>query len=64
MKKFTLSFNCVVTLDVDSIWPDGDASENPTVEDVYDVIDSCGGPAEIIRDWNLDPYLTLDISEV
>lgn len=34
MKSFTIEINMSESLKVDQIWPDGNAPENPTVEDV------------------------------
>jgi len=63
-KKFQIIMEVNETLDIDDIWPDGDAPENPTVKDVLNVIEVCGGPRDILRDWFLDDYLTLDVYEV
>jgi hypothetical protein len=41
-KAFTLSITGSVTLTVEQIWPDGDAPENPTVEDVRARVESWG----------------------
>ena len=35
--SFHFDLDLSVTLDLDEIWPDGDAPENPTVEDVWAV---------------------------
>lgn len=40
-------------LTVDQIWPDGDAPENPTSEDVEMVLAEYS-VLELIRDWNLE----------
>lgn len=54
-KKFTISIQGEHTLDLSEIWPDGDAPENPTSEDVVQAIeDSCSNVADLISDWNLD----------
>ena len=42
------------TLTVDEIWPDGDAPENPTAEDVMGEIRKCGSVSRCVIDWNLD----------
>lgn len=42
-------------LPLDHIWPDGDAPENPTVEDVRALFPWDGDPAALIREWNLIP---------
>lgn len=45
---------------VDEIWPDGDAPENPTVEDVIEVIRQSRGPSRFISDWSIDLYVEVD----
>ena len=57
-KKFTINIECSVDMDLDELWPDGDAPENPTAKDVEDLIEKCGGPVDIIDEWNLrDDFL-------
>ena len=46
------------------IWPDGDAPENPTVEDVMAVIKKHGDTSAVLRDWNVYPVLLVDGKEV
>lgn len=58
---FNVDISGYLTLTVDEIWPDGDAPENPTVEDVARVIEDCGGLRDVLRDWSLDDGLTMDI---
>jgi hypothetical protein len=52
VKKFRIRIDIEATLTVDQLWPDGDAPENPTVEDVLKVIDDAGR-LDIIEDWCL-----------
>lgn len=40
-------------LTVEEVWPDGDAPENPTAEDVATAMRSSRGP--VLSDWNLLP---------
>jgi hypothetical protein len=48
-------------LTVDEVWPDGDAPENPTVEDVIAVMKSCARRAdELVRDWDLGYDIEVD----
>lgn len=61
-KKFVISIIVDETLGIDQLWPDGDAPENPTAEDVICLIEECGGAVEIIRDWNLQ--VDLDVYEL
>lgn len=53
MKRFRISITCEVELDLDDLWPDGDAPDNPTEQDVRRLIDRDGGPIRILDDWNL-----------
>lgn len=65
MKKFRITFTVDTFLGVDAIWPDGDAPENPTADDVRELIDDHGGIVRVIEDWNLanrnDDY---DVTEI
>lgn len=56
MKKFNISYDIDLCLSVEEIWPDGDAPENPTVQDVEHVLEECGGVERVIRDWDLISY--------
>lgn len=47
-------------LGVSEIWPDGDAPENPTVDDVIAVIRKNGGVDDVLRNWNMLPQLEVD----
>ncbi len=54
-KKWKVKFNVACELTMKQIWPDGDAPENPTSQDVIDVMQlDQHTPAELIREWNLD----------
>jgi hypothetical protein len=53
MKKFKISYEMETVLDVDSLWPDGDAPEDPTVEDVKRLIIKHGGIYHVLNSWNL-----------
>lgn len=48
-------------LNLEQIWPDGDAPEHPTVEDVKAAVESCGGQHRVCEDWMLTDGLTLTI---
>jgi hypothetical protein len=54
---FDVEISGVWTLQVREIWPDGDAPENPTVDDVIEVMKRTthGYVSNLIRDWNLEP---------
>lgn len=55
MKKpaISLDINSFVEFTPEDLWPDGDAPEPITAEDVARVIDQCGGLHRVIIDWNL-----------
>lgn len=53
MATFHVRFDADWTLDTEDIWPDGDAPENPTAEDVRRVIMECGGIVRVMREWEL-----------
>ena len=48
--EFTLDFS--ETFFVDEIWPDGDAPENPTVDDVRKAIKRTR-----LYEWNMEPEI-------
>lgn len=49
---FLLNLNVEVDLSVEEIWPDGNAPENPTKEDVQKLLDEVGLDS-LIKDWML-----------
>lgn len=55
-RVFRLSLDIMVDLSVDDLWPDGDAPENPTEDDVHALISKSGGARQIVIDWNLVTY--------
>lgn len=59
---FTFDLGATIDFDLEDIWCDGDAPENPTAEDVAKVIKECGGLRRVIQDWDLDRDLVLHIS--
>jgi hypothetical protein len=52
--KFTFTVQHSIDLDVEQIWPDGDAPRYPSVEDVQVVVAKEGGPAGVLEEWKLD----------
>lgn len=42
------------SLSVAEIWPDGDAPENPTIEDVLAEVRKAGSLRRLAQEWNLD----------
>lgn len=63
MKRFRISIDIDAVLSVDELWPDGDAPANPTRDDVFALIDKCGG-LSVIEDWNLVEDSGIAVSEV
>jgi hypothetical protein len=60
-KVFTVALHAEYTLTVDEVWPDGDAPENPTAEDVAKEMASYSNAStaysrcrETLGDWGLD----------
>lgn len=51
--KFLIEIKCSSVLDVDELWPDGDAPCYVTVDDVQRRIDAHGGPVRILEEWGL-----------
>lgn len=54
--SFHFELDLSVTLDLEEIWPDGDAPENPTVEDVWAVFCPSRKGYDLQRaceDWDL-----------
>lgn len=51
-------------LTVEEIWPDGDAPENPSAEDVIEAMKSYGSSSMVIRDWNFDDGLVIHVDSL
>lgn len=64
---FTFEFSGAVTLSVDEIWPDGDAPENPTLQDVLKQINETGNFGSsvsiLLNDWGLEEHLLITIRD-
>ncbi len=63
MKRFEITYEICEVLDVDAIWPDGDAPESPTADDVYALLRN-GSVIANLREWNLDDEGNLHVREV
>lgn len=50
---FTLEFVVSSELTLDELWPDGDAPDDPTEEDVKRLVED-QDPLRIASEWNLD----------
>lgn len=55
-KLFIISYEMKTELDIHQLWPDGDAPDNPSCEDVRSLIEEHGGIVRVIKAWNLDPW--------
>lgn len=51
MKQFELSLNYSQNFSTDEIWPNGDAPENPTIEDVRKAVVA----SKELWKWDLEP---------
>jgi hypothetical protein len=62
-KTFRFAVSAEIHLEVDDIWPDGDAPENPAVADVLAVIAKDGGKKHVLSEWDLVRDLDLEVSD-
>jgi len=60
-KRFTICIDASFDLDIDEIWPDGDAPENPTAADVVKLIEQCGNISNFINEWNLETAFSVSV---
>ncbi len=62
MTSFAIEIEGVHNLGIEEIWPAGyEAPENPTAEDVAQVIrDNCGTASALISEWNLPVTVTVN----
>lgn len=57
---FEIRTDSYCTVTVNDVWPDGDAPENPTVDDVLEVMQQEGRKSRMIENWNLpQPEVTV-----
>ena len=64
--RFDLSLSLHVDgMTVNDLWPDGDAPNEPSAQDVAILIDECGGTMRVLSDWCLigasDPNSTINV---
>lgn len=52
-KAFYLEWGGNASLTIDEIWPDGNAPESPTRDDVIAEMQKAGSVYSLCRDWNL-----------
>lgn len=55
-RVFTITVEGDYELTVNEIWPDGDAPENPTAEDVKEQLESQGPKYRVLDDWGISDY--------
>lgn len=59
-REFTISVGDESVLSLDEIWPDGDAPENPTVQDVIAHIKATSNRQSFARDWGFDEWVEVN----
>lgn len=67
MKKFRISYDLTVDMPVDHIYPDQknpDVLNSITASDVEMLIENSGGMERVIREWGLEDYGDLCVSEI
>ena len=60
-QTFNFRIEADVDLTLDEIWPDGDAPDNPTVDDVIAIVERTPNLSRMLNDWNLMDLLELSI---
>jgi hypothetical protein len=62
---FTFELDASFELDVDQIWPDGDAPDNPTAQDVVrKIVESRYSVGEWLGEWNLSDFVVVYVDGV
>lgn len=55
-KTFSIELEFQENFTIEQIWPDGDAPESPTTQDVIDRINAGNwSVSSFVREWGLDP---------
>lgn len=52
-RQFHIEWGGEVFLKIEEVWPDGDAPEKPTREDVIEVMKKSGSLYRLCQDWSL-----------
>ena len=55
LERFNFHISYSVELNEEEIYPDGDGPDNPTVQDVLQILRDYKNDAEIVEDWCLTP---------
>jgi hypothetical protein len=63
-RTFSVTLESDNLLDVDDVWPDGDAPENPTSEDVIKAIKEVGSVRSLVLDWGFTIDVLVDGKKV
>ena len=58
---FHIDFRGCLTLSLDDIWPDGNAPEHPTAQDVIEVMKASGSKTQMMQEWSLDDDLVVGV---
>ena len=58
---FTITLEADSAFTIDECWPDGDAPDHPTAEQVIDRLKSHGSILSAIADWGIDDNLTVTV---
>lgn len=56
-RVFKIDFSGTFILSDRDLWPDGDAPDDPTVEDVAARVEAHGGAGGVVMGWNLEDGL-------
>lgn len=60
---FTVSLSGNVEMSVKEVWPDGDAPDNPTAEDVVEQMKREGTIPRMLENWNLLWDIEVDVTD-
>lgn len=59
-KDFHIEVGDEAFLTAEEIWPDGDAPENPTTDDVIEAIKASSSPYRFAGDWGFQNHVSVD----
>lgn len=63
-KTFEIRISGSVQLSVGAIWPEGDAPDAPSANDVLEALVAYGLLSEVVRDWGIEQAFAFDVAEV
>lgn len=64
MRSWTITIEAEEPINVDEVWPDGDAPSDPTAEDVAKVMRQHGPKMRTLHDWMLDVGIVVKVDDV